>query len=111
MLSQQTADLHPLDRFHGLPGTSTDPGRAARVGRRDAESRVSALTERERDVISLVGEGLSNGEIGRSLFLSASTVKDHVSAILGKLGVTSRVQAALLAQLAGLERPRPDGVP
>jgi DNA-binding NarL/FixJ family response regulator len=69
------------------------------------------LTERERDVLSLLGEGLSNGEIGRILYLSASTVKDHVSAILGKLGVTSRVQAALLAQLAGLERARPDGVP
>jgi DNA-binding NarL/FixJ family response regulator len=80
-------------------------------GRRDAEARIAALTERERDVLSLLGEGLSNAEIGRTLFLSASTVKDHVSAVLGKLDVTSRVQAALLAQLGGLDRSRPDAVP
>ncbi|MDQ1304965.1 MAG: hypothetical protein QG671_794 [Actinomycetota bacterium] len=73
-------------------------------GRREAQKLVATLTDRERDVLALVREGMSNAEIGRELFLSASTVKDHVSAVLGKLGATSRVQAALTAQLARLER-------
>lgn len=69
----------------------------------DAEAgRVSTLSDRERQVLVLVAEGLSNAEIGARLFLGAGTVKDHVSAILGKLGVGSRVQAALAAQRAGL---------
>ena len=67
-------------------------------------SRIEVLTDRERDVLALVSEGLSNAEIGRELYLSPSTVKDHVSTVLGKLGVTSRVRAALVAQLAGLGR-------
>jgi DNA-binding NarL/FixJ family response regulator len=50
----------------------------------------------------LVASGLSNAEIGKRMYLSAGTVKDHVSAVLTKLRVTSRVQAALIAQRAGL---------
>lgn len=72
--------------------------------RRAAEREIAALTDRERDVLALVSEGLSNAEIGRELYLSPSTVKDHVSTVLGKLGVASRVRAALVAQLAGLGR-------
>ncbi|EKX68747.1 response regulator [Streptomyces ipomoeae] len=75
--------------------------RAAAVD--DAEAaRAGRLTERERQVLVLVAEGLSNTEIGTRIHLSAGTVKDHVSAILTKLRVGSRVQAALLAQRAGL---------
>ena len=55
----------------------------------------------------LVAEGLSNADIGARIHLGAGTVKDHVSAILTKLRVTSRVQAALLAQRAGLLDERP----
>lgn len=57
-----------------------------------------------------MAEGLTNADIGARIHLGAGTVKDHVSAILSKLRVTSRVQAALLAQRAGLldERPQPD---
>ncbi|MEU6509015.1 response regulator transcription factor [Streptomyces sp. NPDC046942] len=77
----------------------------------DAEeaARVERLTARERDVLMLVTEGLSNTDIGTRLHLSAGTVKDHVSAIFAKLRVTSRIQAALLAQRARLldERNRP----
>ncbi|MGV9850250.1 response regulator [Streptomyces sp. NPDC003442] len=65
-------------------------------------ARLSRLTEREREVLRLIAEGLSNTEIGTRIHLSASTVKDYVSAILTKLRVGSRVQAALLAQRAGL---------
>jgi DNA-binding NarL/FixJ family response regulator len=63
---------------------------------------VGRLSEREREVLVLVAEGLSNADIGTRIHLSAGTVKDHVSAILTKLRVSSRVQAALLAQRAGL---------
>lgn len=64
--------------------------------------RVRLLTEREREVLVLIAEGLSNAEIGTRIHLSSGTVKDHVSAIFGKLRVGSRVQAALFAQRAGL---------
>lgn len=55
------------------------------------------LSEREREVLSLLVRGLSNREIGDILHISASTVKNHVSTILSKLGTTSRTQAAALA--------------
>ncbi|MFI0263097.1 response regulator [Streptomyces sp. NPDC017056] len=65
-------------------------------------ARVALLSDRERDVLVLIAEGLSNTDIGTRIHLSAGTVKDHVSSILTKLRVSSRVQAALLAQRAGL---------
>lgn len=82
------------------------PGAQAAVD--EEAARVRLLTARERDVLVLVAEGLSNAAIGARIHLGAGTVKDHVSAILTKLRVTSRVQAALLAQRAGLldEHPR-----
>ncbi|MGW7545802.1 response regulator [Streptomyces sp. NPDC054770] len=60
------------------------------------------LTEREHAVLVLMAEGLANNEIGERLHLSTGTVKGHVSAVLGKLEVGSRVQAALIAERAGL---------
>ncbi|MFB6672107.1 response regulator [Streptomyces sp. NPDC056390] len=78
---------------HPLNGPAADNEEAARVGR---------LTDREREVLVLVAQGLTNADIGARIHLSAGTVKDHVSAILGKLRVASRVQAALLAQRSGL---------
>ncbi|MGW5731318.1 MULTISPECIES: response regulator [Streptomyces] len=77
----------------GHPGTG---------GTDQAAARVERLSEREQGVLVLVAEGLSNAEIGDRLHLSSGTVKDHVSAILAKLRVDGRVQAALLAQRAGL---------
>ncbi|MFI7316882.1 response regulator [Streptomyces venezuelae] len=65
-------------------------------------ARVGMLSDRERDVLTLIAEGLSNADIGTRIHLSQGTVKDHVSSILTKLRVTSRVQAALLAERAGL---------
>ena len=67
-----------------------------------AAKQVGELTDRERTVLVLIADGLSNTDIGARIHVSVGTVKDHVSAILTKLGVGSRVQAALVAQRAGL---------
>jgi DNA-binding NarL/FixJ family response regulator len=79
---------------------------AARGGTRavSARTRLEALTGRELEVVVAVAQGLSNAQIGRRLFMSEATVKAHVSSILAKLGLTNRVQAAILAHDAGLTR-------
>jgi len=63
---------------------------------------VDLLTEREVEVLVCLGEGLSNQQIGRRLHIGETTVKTHVSRVLTKLDLRSRVQAAILAQEAGL---------
>jgi DNA-binding NarL/FixJ family response regulator len=60
------------------------------------------LTDRETDVLACLGEGLSNQQIGKRLHIGETTVKTHVSRVLTKLDLRSRVQAAILAQEAGL---------
>jgi DNA-binding NarL/FixJ family response regulator len=60
------------------------------------------LTERELEVFRLIAEGLSNAEIGQTLFISDTTVKTHVTRVLQKLGLRDRVQAVVLAHQAGL---------
>jgi DNA-binding NarL/FixJ family response regulator len=63
----------------------------------DGGSRVGTLTGREREVLALIAEGRSNREIARSLHVAEKTVKAHVSAVLAKLGVQDRTQAAVYA--------------
>jgi DNA-binding NarL/FixJ family response regulator len=63
------------------------------------------LTRRELDVLRLLGSGATNPEIGRKLYMSPKTASVHVSAILRKLGVTGRVQAATVAERMGLLGP------
>jgi DNA-binding NarL/FixJ family response regulator len=58
---------------------------------------LSDLTDREREILALVGEGLTNRQIGQRLYLAEKTVKNHISRLLAKLGVERRVQAAVIA--------------
>jgi DNA-binding NarL/FixJ family response regulator len=67
-----------------------------------AARALERLSERERQVLVCIGKGMSNGEIGARMSFSVATAKDDVSAVLTKLGVTNRVQAAVLAERAGL---------
>ncbi|KAA2252145.1 response regulator transcription factor [Solihabitans fulvus] len=92
-------------------GAVLDPGVAARVlaavadGERAAEPArrlLASLSDREREVLTLIGQGMSNAEIGGSLHLSEATVKGYVSSVLGKIGAVNRVQAALVAYRGGL---------
>jgi DNA-binding NarL/FixJ family response regulator len=66
------------------------------------------LTEREREILALIGEGLTNRQIGQRLFLAEKTVKNHISRLLAKLGVERRVQAAVIATQAQ-DRLRQEG--
>ena len=63
----------------------------------DVPPGIAELTPREREVLALIGQGASNREIARALFLSEGTVKNHVTHLLGRLGLRDRTQAALLA--------------
>ncbi|MEU0088516.1 response regulator transcription factor [Streptomyces sp. NPDC006274] len=85
-----------------------DPGATARVMARlrggpvqeEQAQGLPGLTEREREILALVGEGLTNREIGKRLYLAEKTVKNNISRLLAKLGVERRVQAAVIATQA-----------
>ncbi len=70
--------------------------------RRSREQELTGLTDREREILALVGQGLSNQEIGRALFLSPETARTYVSRLFTKLGVRDRSQLVVIAHRAGL---------
>ncbi|MET7702189.1 response regulator transcription factor [Streptomyces sp. NPDC005485] len=78
------------------PQSDTDP---------PGDGRLTALSEREREILALIGEGLTNRQIGKRLYLSEKTVKNGISRLLAKLGVERRVQAAVIAA----QYPQPPG--
>jgi two-component system, NarL family, response regulator DevR len=109
----QTADLIEAMRVVGRGGKTLDPVSSAAVIEQirrgnivSEEDRVAAqLTERELKILDLIADGMTNREIGESLFLSEKTVKHHVSDILSKLGITRRVEAAGFAIRRAAKRP------
>lgn len=80
-----------------LAGSRAASGRAPRP--------LEGVTDREREVLTLVGRGRSNGEIADDLFISVATAKSHVARLLSKLGARDRVQLVIIAYEAGLVAP------
>ncbi|MFI9240602.1 response regulator [Streptomyces sp. NPDC053079] len=71
------------------------------------DERLAGLSPRERDVLTLIGDGLTNRQIAQRLFLSEKTVKNHISRMLAKLGVERRIQAAVIATEVARAAPVP----
>ncbi|WP_024759260.1 response regulator [Streptomyces exfoliatus] len=103
------SDLVAAVRTVATGQSMLDPATTARLMRslRDPEAakppedeRLAVLSDRERSVLDLIGEGLTNRQIAKRLYLSEKTVKNHISRLLGKLGVERRVQAAVIAAQA-----------
>lgn len=95
-------DLLDAIRTVGAGGSLLDPKTTAalmnRIRReREEQNPLNALTEQERAVFDLIGEGLTNRQIGEKLFLAEKTIKNYVSHLLNKLGMQRRTQAAVLA--------------
>ncbi|HEU5040662.1 MAG TPA: response regulator transcription factor, partial [Gemmatimonadales bacterium] len=78
---------------------------AQRTATQAGEHRLAVLTQREREVLALVGQGLSNNEIGTELFLSPATARTHVSHAMAKLGARDRAQLVVIAYQTGLVSP------
>jgi DNA-binding NarL/FixJ family response regulator len=97
-------------------GPGVGPGTAGGAGQRSGPNRprpgrdLSRITEREREVLSLVAEGLSNDEIATRLYLSPLTTKTHVSHIMTKLDARDRAQLVIIAYESGLVVPGIAGI-
>jgi DNA-binding NarL/FixJ family response regulator len=109
----QTNELIEAMRIVGRGGKTLDPASSAAVIEQirrgnvvSEEDRVAQqLSERELRILDLIADGLTNREIGEQLYLSEKTVKHHVSDILGKLGISRRVEAAAFAIRRAAKKP------
>ena len=88
-----------MDHFRAQPPVPSTP-----------PAGFSTLSDREREILALIGAGLSNGEIAEHLVISMATVKTHVRHVLAKLDLRDRVQAVVVARDAGLQVPGRPGV-
>ncbi|MFF9457247.1 MULTISPECIES: response regulator transcription factor [Streptomyces] len=102
-VAEGAAFLSPKVARYVIEDLGRGGGRLARE--EHARTRVARLSPREREVLGLVGAGLSNPEIAARLHLVEGTVKAYVSAVLDRLEVRNRVQAAIVAYEAGLVEP------
>jgi DNA-binding NarL/FixJ family response regulator len=102
--------IRTVARGDGMLAPSVTRRLISTFARREApdHSALTTLTQREREVLAAIGSGLSNGQIARRLEMAEATTKTHVSRILAKLDLRSRVQAAILAQDLGLVMPAGD---
>ncbi|QIJ66241.1 response regulator transcription factor [Streptomyces sp. JB150] len=104
----QGSDLVTAVRTVARGQSLLDPSATTRVMARlrgaeqppDGPDALPGLTAREREILALIGEGLTNRQIGQRLYLAEKTVKNHISRLLAKLGVERRVQAAVIATQA-----------
>jgi DNA-binding NarL/FixJ family response regulator len=99
------SDLVGAVRTVAAGGSLLDPTATRRVMERlrshgETQDKLSGLSEQERRVLDLIGEGLTNRQIGERMFLAEKTVKNYVSNVLAKLGLERRTQAAILAHEA-----------
>ena len=89
-----------------MAGVLTEVTRSSRGRKTDPEAdKIAALTNREREVITLVGEGIKSKEIAGRLFISETTVRHHLTSIFDKLGVADRVELLIYAYRHGLASP------
>lgn len=107
------AGIHVVAAGEALLSPAATRGLIARfrddpvAGHASVAEALVALTDREREVLSLVAQGLSNEEIARTLYLSPLTAKTHVNRAMTKLGVRDRAQLVVIAFRTGLVRPGP----
>jgi DNA-binding NarL/FixJ family response regulator len=101
-VAEGAAYLSPRVAQRVIAELSSGSGGGAMARAAAAKEQVAVLSPRELEVLGLVGAGLSNAEIAQRLFLVEGTVKAYVSAVLLRLGVRNRVQAAIVAYEAGL---------
>jgi DNA-binding NarL/FixJ family response regulator len=87
-----------IEAFAARPESGPQPG---------SRPAVAGITEREREVLTLVGRGLSNAEIGAELFISVATAKAHVARLFTKLGARDRVHLVIIAYESGVVSPAP----
>ncbi|MGV9899630.1 response regulator [Streptomyces tendae] len=112
----QGSDLVTAVRTVAAGQSLLDPSAATRLmarlrgeqAKEEEPDALPGLTDREREILALIGEGLTNRQIGQRLYLAEKTVKNHISRPLAKLGVERRIQAAVIATQAQ-DRLRQEG--